>query len=380
MIEFVKGDFFDFDADIRINTVNCVGVMGAGVALVFKQKYPDMFKQYAKECKQGLIRPGIPSVWQNDDMFNKKIEIINFPTKDHWRKPSEYDYVENGLKWLSEYLKQKSHSTVTLPALGCGHGGLEWEKVKQLIEIYLADSQHKILVFEPNSSKNAGKIETNTIERNKSLARESINIITSKSPNYPDNLRLFTEKDLYLFSSNGTGVKNYDISIISSSKPSSSETEIVKKLVSYCEEHGFSILFGSSVFDKKMAFEATKKGVRVGVFMPTAIFNSAKKANLNVNLTSLTLLSIGDPFEAFDRKAYIPSVLSRLFLASNAIFTTNRLEWVSKHAKHINKSNSKFYYTGAPDSSDKDIFAIEKISAVKIELKNENINFDVLKP
>lgn len=375
MIEFVKGDFFDFDADVRVNTVNCVGVMGAGVALAFKEKYPDMFKQYAKECAQGLIRPGMPSVWKNDDMFVKGIEIINFPTKNHWRKPSEYEYIESGLKWLSEYLKQKNHSIITLPALGCGHGGLDWAKVKCLIENNLADLHHKILVFEPSSSKNVGKVELDAIENNRLLEQESIRTIASNSANYPDRLRLFTEKDLYLFGSiNGVG--NYDISIISSSKPNSVEIDLVKKLVDHCGDCHLSILFGCSAFDKKMAFEATKKGIEVGVFMPTNIYKSAQKANLSRDLTGLTLLSIGNPFDSFDRKAYMPSVLSRLFLSDKVIFTTDRLEWVSKQAKHISKSDSKFYYAGALSNSD--TLAIEKISAEKIQIKNGNIDFDLI--
>ncbi|HHQ4709187.1 TPA: macro domain-containing protein, partial [Aeromonas veronii] len=164
MIEYVSGDFFDFDADIRVNTVNCVGVMGAGVALAFKNKYPEMFKQYVKECSLGLLKPGVPSVWVNNDLFSKEIEIINFPTKDDWRNDSEYEYIESGLEWLSNYLKQKKFSTITLPALGCGHGKLNWGRVKHLIETYLSDSQHRILVFEPNSSKNAGKVQQDTIE------------------------------------------------------------------------------------------------------------------------------------------------------------------------------------------------------------------------
>lgn len=376
MIEFVKGDFFDFDADIRINTVNCVGVMGAGVALAFKQKYPDMFKLYVKECKKGLIRPGIPSVWNSDDMFSKEIIIINFPTKDHWRNPSEYEYVEDGLKWLAEYLKQIKNSVITLPALGCGHGGLDWLKVKKLIEKYLSDSQHKILVFEPDSSKKAGNIELNPNESDKLLTQESITTLTIKSADYPERLRLFTEKDLYLFNSNNIYVKNYDVSLISSSKPNLHEIEFVKKLVDYCQLNRLSILFGSSAFDKKMAFEAAKKGVLVGVFMPTGILKSAQKANASEKLNCLTLLSIGNPFDSFDRKAYMPSVLSRLFLAEKAVFTTNRLEWVSKQAKHINKSGTRFYYTDIDGLTEKDSLAIEKFSAVKIKMKNAIIEFN----
>ncbi len=141
--------------------------MGAGVALAFKNKYPDMFKQYVKECKLGLIKPGVPSIWVSDDLFDKRVEIINFPTKDDWRNNSEYEYVEAGLKWLSNYLKQRETATITLPALGCGHGKLDWIKVKHLIETYLSDSKHRILVFEPHSSKNAGKVQTNTLENDR---------------------------------------------------------------------------------------------------------------------------------------------------------------------------------------------------------------------
>lgn len=373
MIEFVKGDFFEFDADIRINTVNCVGVMGAGVALAFKEKYPEMFKEYAKDCKSGLLKPGLPTVWNNNDMFKKEIEIINFPTKNHWRKPSEYEYVEDGLKWLALYLLKKKKSTITLPALGCGHGGLDWGKVKALIENHLADSKHRILVFEPASSKEAGKVNPNTIENIELLAQEKIKIIPSKSADYPDRLRLFTEKDLYLFSPNNINIEKYNISIISSSKPDLMEIRMVNNLLNYCENNRLSILFGSSVFDKKMAIEAIKKGISVGVFMPAGILSSAKKANLNESLTSLTLLSIGNPFKSFDRKDYMPSVLSRLFLSDKTVFTTTRLEWVSKQVKHISKSNSKFYYTDMQSLSEKDETAIGKISAIKIRIKDDII-------
>ena len=90
MIEFVSGDFFEYDADIRINTVNCVGVMGAGAALQFKNKFPDMFLDYQKACELKQIKPGNPHVWLGQDIFSK-LTIINLPTKDHWKKPSEYE-------------------------------------------------------------------------------------------------------------------------------------------------------------------------------------------------------------------------------------------------------------------------------------------------
>ena len=163
MIEFVDGNFFDYEADIRVNTVNCVGVMGAGVALAFKNKYPTMFKEYVSQCKKGMIKPGQPKVWQEGSMFEKGVTIINFPTKNHWKNTSEYQYIEDGLKWLRDYLFAIENATVTLPALGCGHGGLDWDKVRNLIKQYLKDVPGNILVFSPDASRNI-KNKPNQIE------------------------------------------------------------------------------------------------------------------------------------------------------------------------------------------------------------------------
>ena len=151
MIKFVKGDFFDYNADIRVNTVNCVGVMGAGVALAFKKRYPEMFKDYSRACSKKEVQPGIPHIWSENSMFNS-LTIVNFPTKIHWKDPSEYDYIEKGLVWLKLFLKDKEDSTVTLPALGCGHGGLDWSIVKRMVVEYLGNLSCTILLFEPRSS------------------------------------------------------------------------------------------------------------------------------------------------------------------------------------------------------------------------------------
>lgn len=146
MIKFVEGNFFDHSADIRVNTVNCVGVMGAGVALQFKNKYPAMFEDYELQCRLKILRPGSPHVWRSNEIFSEDITIINFPTKDHWKNPSKYEYVESGLVWLRNYLMSRPNTTITLPALGCGHGGLEWDKVKKMIEESLSDVNANILV------------------------------------------------------------------------------------------------------------------------------------------------------------------------------------------------------------------------------------------
>lgn len=156
MLEFTQGDIFEASADIRVNTVNCVGVMGAGVALAFKQRYPDMFKDYQSACKDGQVRPGRMYVW-------KSLEgdwIINFPTKRDWRDPSRYEDIEAGLDDLHAYLEGVGPVTVALPALGCGNGGLDWDRVSTMIRDKLDGLDAHILVFAPSASRQAGRAAT----------------------------------------------------------------------------------------------------------------------------------------------------------------------------------------------------------------------------
>lgn len=153
MLEFVKGDMFNFPADIRVNTVNCVGVMGAGVALAFKQRYPDMFRDYVRDCKDGRVQPGTMHVWKSltGDW------IVNFPTKRHWRESSRYEDIDAGLTDLRSYLTSVGPVTIALPALGCGHGGLDWGRVSQMIKEKLDGVDAHVLVFEPADSRQAGR-------------------------------------------------------------------------------------------------------------------------------------------------------------------------------------------------------------------------------
>lgn len=156
MIEFTQGDIFSNNADIRVNTVNCVGAMGKGVALAFKKKYPSMFKQYKQDCDNGLVKIGKMHIWKDLTTW-----IINFPTKDDWKKPSTYEYIESGLKDLSAYLARQGNVTVALPALGCGNGGLDWSIVSNMIRKYLDNLDARILVYTPDDSYTAGKFIEN---------------------------------------------------------------------------------------------------------------------------------------------------------------------------------------------------------------------------
>lgn len=153
MIHFTKGDMFDVTVDVRVNTVNCQGVMGAGVALAFRKKYPDMFHDYQKACAVGDVQPGRMHIWKNA----KHDWIINFPTKRTWREKSRYDDIASGLRALREYLAAYPGIKVALPALGCGNGGLDWKRVAPMIQESLQELEADIFVFEPADSLNLGR-------------------------------------------------------------------------------------------------------------------------------------------------------------------------------------------------------------------------------
>lgn len=150
MIRYFVGNIFESQAMALVNTVNLVGVMGKGVALQFKNKYPNNFKEYVKACKSGDIAIGKLFVFREFNAFEDRY-IINFPTKINWRNPSEYSYIEQGLDDLVRVIDLYSLKSVAIPPLGAGNGGLNWLKVKQLIETKLSNVNADIMVYEPNA-------------------------------------------------------------------------------------------------------------------------------------------------------------------------------------------------------------------------------------
>lgn len=128
MVVYQTGDILNSKSQVITNTVNCVGVMVKGLALAFKERFPEMFFDYVKRCEKGEVKIGEPYLWEND-----RVQILNFPTKRHWREDSRLEDVEAGLKYLAENYAQLGISSITLPPLGCGLGGLHWPDVQNLI-------------------------------------------------------------------------------------------------------------------------------------------------------------------------------------------------------------------------------------------------------
>ena len=162
MIRKVRGDLLDADVQALVNTVNTVGVMGRGVALQFKQAFPESFKAYKKACEEGKVRLGEVFVFDLGGLQNPRY-IINFPTKKHWRGKSRYEHIEQGLEALVAEIQRLEIESIALPPLGCGLGGLDWNQVYHLIEVALQPLMNvEVLVYEPAGPPAAEKMKTRT--------------------------------------------------------------------------------------------------------------------------------------------------------------------------------------------------------------------------
>lgn len=146
MITYATGDIFEASVQAMVNPVNTVGVMGKGLALAFKQKYPDNFKQYQIACKNNKVKVG--QLFVTEHQFGQF--IINFPTKQHWRGKSQLSWISEGLRQLKAFIIANHIKSIAIPALGSGLGGLDWALVKAQIDDVLQElTEVQILVFEP---------------------------------------------------------------------------------------------------------------------------------------------------------------------------------------------------------------------------------------
>ena len=152
MIELTQGDLLKQDAEALVNAVNCVGVMGRGIALQFRKAFPENFKVYEHACNRGEARPGSMLVFETHQLTNP-CYVINFPTKRHWRDKSRISDIESGLKALVAEVKRLGIRTIAIPALGCGLGGLEWPDVHPRIEkAFSSLPEVHVWLFEPEDT------------------------------------------------------------------------------------------------------------------------------------------------------------------------------------------------------------------------------------
>lgn len=149
MMRFTQGNLLDARVDAVVNTVNTVGVMGRGIALMFKERFPENFAAYEAACKAGEVQVGRMFVQPSAELEGPRW-IINFPTKKHWRQPTRIEWIDTGLVALKEIVREKGIRSIAIPPLGCGNGGLDWNDVRPKIEAVLGElSDVEVVVYEP---------------------------------------------------------------------------------------------------------------------------------------------------------------------------------------------------------------------------------------
>ncbi len=173
MIDYRKGDLFAFaaEAEALVNTVNCVGVMGRGIALQCKRAFPENYRAYASACKRGDVQPGQMFVFETRQMTNPRY-IVNFPTKRHWRGKSRMEDIDAGLVALSKEILARDIRSIIMPPLGSGLGGLNWTEVRPRIEAMLSRFDNlKAIVYEPGGGPSETKANRSTDVPQMTLAR-----------------------------------------------------------------------------------------------------------------------------------------------------------------------------------------------------------------
>lgn len=171
MVEYARGNLLEADVEALVNTVNCVGVMGKGVALQFKQAFPENYRQYKKACDAGEVQPGRMFVVPTGSMINPRY-VINFPTKRHWRGKSRLEDIKAGLAALVDEARRLDIRSIAIPPLGSGMGGLQWAQVKPLMAGALAGlPQVRVVIYEPLGAPKADSMPVATMRPRMTLGR-----------------------------------------------------------------------------------------------------------------------------------------------------------------------------------------------------------------
>ena len=171
MVELTQGNILKAEAEVLVNTINCVGFMGKGLALQFKKAYPDNFDDYRKACAAGEVQPGRMHIFELGSMLNPKF-VINFATKRDWRANSRYEDIEAGLKALVTDVRRLGITSIAVPPLGCGLGGLDWNRVRPMIETaFAALPSVRVLLYEPAGTPGARQMPVRTIRPHLTIAR-----------------------------------------------------------------------------------------------------------------------------------------------------------------------------------------------------------------
>lgn len=174
MIELKEGDILQVDAEALVNTVNCVGIMGRGIALQFRKAFPENYKAYKALCDKKQLHPGIVFVYDLSRLQNPRY-VINFPTKRHWKGKSRIEDIEAGLKTLADEVRSRNIQSVAVPPLGCGLGGLDWDEVRPRIEDAFRElPKVRVFLYEPKGAPAADSMVKEKKAPNMTVGRAAL--------------------------------------------------------------------------------------------------------------------------------------------------------------------------------------------------------------
>jgi O-acetyl-ADP-ribose deacetylase (regulator of RNase III) len=180
MIERVEGNILEADVQALVNTVNTVGVMGKGIALQFKKAFPKMFEAYEQACERGEVKIGKMLVHDRGSFFNPRF-IVNFPTKQHWKGTSKLADIKTGLRDLRTQIERFGITSIAVPPLGCGHGGLNWGDVQPLIiDAFNNLPDVRVLIYEPVGAPTPDKIVIRTKRPAMTFSRANVLRVLSR--------------------------------------------------------------------------------------------------------------------------------------------------------------------------------------------------------
>ncbi len=208
MIRFKQGDLLEANAEALVNAVNCVGVMGKGIALQFKQRFPDNFAAYERACRHKEVQTGLMFTVSTGRLINPRF-IINFPTKNHWKGKSRIEDIESGLQALVEEVKKLGIQSISVPPLGCGNGGLNWNEVRPLIEAAFSQLPGvQVALYAPESQPKSEAMPVGTIKKELTRARALLISLMAryKEQGYPLT-KLEIQKLAYFLQESGEPMK-----------------------------------------------------------------------------------------------------------------------------------------------------------------------------
>jgi len=355
MLSFRTGDLFESNADVLTNTVNCVGVMGAGVALAFKTRYPEMFRAYKRECRLQRLKPGRLHIW--DDPSG--VAIINFPTKLHWREPSRYEYIELGLISLRGYLSQRGQVRVALPALGCGHGGLDWSRVSEMIRKHLSDLPADIEVFDPSFSHSIGPRVARKGPEGLTYRSHPIGVetIAPGESSYPSALRGVIDATFY--AKGPLDLLNRPLlAVLPSAKPSEREVKAALECIEAIVRPGITLLIGYGADVERPAIRiALERGASVAICLAEGLVNFRVRRDLRDvwDDRRVVVFSTVRPDQRWRSTSALKARRLELALAKIALITDPSPTWLQRPSRTSRLHTPEFCFYINYQAQDPDV-------------------------